>query len=318
MKQLLSKTIEKKTEPRKAGKKDILKNWDLYVIMIIPMALLLVFSYYPMLGLQIAFKDFSPAKGIWGSPWVGFENFTRLFTTPKFAEVFKNTLSISLYQVLVEPLFTMLFALILNAVFFKAYKKTVQFITYMPHFISTVVMVGILTQLLNPSVGVYGKFCELLNIEATDLLANPRAFPSLFVWSLIWQNLGWNTVIYIASLASVDLDLYEAAALDGANRFKQLIYIDLPFVLPTFVILFILKVGSMMAIGYEQVLLMQNPLNLRASEIITTYSYKVALGTSSADYSYGTAIGLFNSVINFLLIVSVNALSKRISDTSLW
>lgn len=305
------------TAKSKSLKKDILRNWDLYLLMVIPLALLLIFNYYPMLGLQIAFKKFTASGGIWASPFVGMANFVKLFNTPKIWTLIKNTFSISLYQLLVEPIFTMAFALLLNAIFSKGYKKTVQMITYMPHFISTVVMIGVLTQILNPSIGLYGKFCDLIGIKAIDILAKPAAFNHLYVWSLIWQNVGWNTIIYIAALSSVDLDLYEAAALDGANRFKQLIHIDLAVVLPTFIILLILKVGAMMSVGYERVLLMQNPLNLRASEIITTYSYKVALVTSS-DYSYGTAIGLFNSVVNLVLITAVNKASKKITNSSLW
>ncbi len=305
------------TTRTKSLKKDILRNWDLYLLMLIPLALLLIFNYYPMLGLQIAFKKFTSSGGIWGSPWVGMANFTKLFNTPKIWTLIKNTFSISLYQLLVEPVFTMAFALLMNAIFTKGYKKTVQMITYMPHFISTVVMVGVLTQILNPSIGLYGKFCELIGIKAVDILAKPAAFNHLFVWSLIWQNVGWNTIIYIAALSSVDPGLYEAAAIDGANRFKQLIHIDLAVVLPTFIILLIIKVGAMMSVGYERVLLMQNPLNLRASEIITTYSYKVAL-VSSSDYSYGTAIGLFNSVVNLILITVVNKASKKITNSSLW
>lgn len=317
MKNNASDSIKPISIKRRSLKKDILKNWDLYLILIIPMAILLIFNYYPMLGLQIAFKKFNATGGIWGSPWVGWANFEKLFATPKIWDLIKNTLSISIYGILVEPIVTMFFALFLNAVYSKYYKKTVQFITYMPHFISTVVMVGILTQLLNPSVGIYGKICEFLGVEAVDLMGKPAAFNHLYIWSNIWQNIGWNTIIYIAALASVDLDLYEAAALDGANRFKQMIHIDLPVVLPTFVVLLILKVGSMMSVGYEKVLLMQNPLNLRTSEIISTYSYKVAL-VSSSDYSYGTAISLFNSVINLILITTVNKISQKVSETSLW
>ncbi len=298
-------------------KKDILKNWELYLLLVIPFALLLIFNYYPMLGLQIAFKKYNLIGGIWHSPWVGFDNFRKLFTTPKFMNVFLNTIRLSGYQILVEPIFTLFFSLVLNAVFSKRFKRSIQMISYMPHFISTVVMVGILFQMLNPRIGIYGKVCEMFGWSAVDIIAKPEAFIHLFVWSLIWQNVGWNSIIYIASLASVDQELYEASAIDGAGRFKQMIHIDLPAVLPTFVILLILRIGSMMSIGYEQVLLMQNTLNISASEIISTYAYKVAL-VSSSDYSYGAAIGLFNSVINLVLISTVNKLSKKISDISLW
>ena len=297
--------------------KRITENLDLYLLMIIPVVLLLVFSYYPMLGLQIAFKKFNATDGIWGSPWVGMANFKKLFATQKFAQVFFNTVKLSGYQIIVEPIVTVSFALILNAVFSSFYKRTVQTISYMPHFISQVVMVSILTQILNTKIGFYGKLCSLIGVNAVDLWSMPEAFPHLFVWSIIWQNLGWNSIIYIAALSSVEPEQYEAAEIDGASRFKRLIYIDFPTILPTFAVLFILKIGSMMAIGYEQILLMQTPLNLSASEIISTYSYKVALEKSS-DYSYGTAISLFNSVINLVLILMANKLSKKISGIGLW
>ena len=298
-------------------KRNILKNWELYLLLIIPLIFILIFNYYPMLGLQIAFKKYSPSAGIWGGEFVGLANFMKLFRTPKFAQVFSNTMKLSVYQALVEPIVNLVFALLINAVFSKKYKKTVQMVTYMPHFISTVVMVNIFMQVLNSKIGLYAKVCEFIGVKAVDIWSKPQAFPHLFVWSLIWQNVGWNSVIYIAALAGVDMNLYEAAKIDGASRFKQLIDIDFPVILPTFVILFILKIGSMMSIGYERVLLMQNLLNLRASEIISTYSYKVALG-SSADYSYGTAIGLFNSVINLILIYAANKVSSRVTEVSLW
>ncbi|MDD6484289.1 MAG: ABC transporter permease subunit [Clostridiales bacterium] len=298
-------------------KKSIRRNWDLYLLLLLPFAFLLVFNYYPMLGLQIAFKDYTASGGIWGSEFVGLDNFRKLFSIPKFTEVFLNTIRLSGYQILVEPAITLIFALLLNAIYSRSYRKTVQMISYMPHFISTVVMVGVLAQIFNTKIGLYGKVCDMIGVEAIDIWSEPKAFPHIYVWSLIWQNIGWNSIIYIAALASVDTDMYEAAEIDGANRFKQVLYIDLPSVLPTFVMLFILKIGSMMSIGYEQVLLMQNPLNLQSSEIISTYSYKVAL-VSGSDYSFGTAIGLFNSVINLVLIVMANKFSRRISDVSLW
>lgn len=295
----------------------IVSNWDLYVMIAIPLVLLFIFSYYPMFGLQIAFKRYSPSGGIWGSDWVGFYQFKKMLNTPKFAQVFFNTLKISVYYIFVKAIVTVFFAMILNVVRNKIYKKTVQMITYMPYFISTVIMVGILSQLLNSRIGLYGNICNLLGIEAVDIWSKPQFFSHIYVWSGIWQNLGWNSVIYLAALSSVDQELYEAASIDGASRFKQLIYIDFPSIMPTFIILFILSVGSMMSLGYEKALLMQNPLNLSASEIISTYSYKVAL-QSGTDYSYATAISLFDSVINLILIVSVNQISKKVTDSSLW
>lgn len=304
-------------ENKRSLKKRILENWDLYVMLIIPLALLFVFCYYPMAGLQIAFKNFSPSKGIWGSSFVGMKQFEKMFRTAKFAQSFTNTLKLSVYLILVESVITVVFALLMNVIRSKYYKKTVQMITYMPHFISTVIMVGILSQILNPRIGMYGTVCKFFGTEGVDLWSMPEAFRHLYVWSSIWQEVGWNSVIYLAALSSVDQALYEASAIDGASRVKQIICIDFPCILPTFVILFIMRVGSMMSLGYEKVLLMQTPLNLSASEIISTYSYKVGLQTGT-DYSYGTAIGLFNSVINLALMCIVNALSKRITDTSLW
>ena len=298
-------------------RKRIFENWDLYLLLIIPIALLLIFSYYPMFGLQIAFRRFNVSGGIWGSSWVGLDNFRRLFATNKIVQVFLNTLKLSGYQILVEPIVTVVFALMLNAVFSSRYKRMIQTISYMPHFISTVVMVGILVQVLNNRIGIYGKICEYIGVNAVDVWSMPNAFPHLFVWSIIWRDMGWNSIIYIAALSSVDIELYEAAEVDGASRLKRLLYIDFPAILPTFAVLFILKIGSMMSIGYEQILLMQTPLNLSSSEIISTYSYKVALEQLS-DYSLGTAISLLNSVINLVLIFLANKLSKKISGIGLW
>lgn len=310
---------KQKTEYKtlKPGNGSIARNWDLYLMLLIPTVLLIIFCYYPMLGLQIAFKRYSASGGIWGSRWVGLAQFRKMLTTPKFLQVFLNTLKISLYMIPVKAVVTMIFALLLNVVRGKTYKKTVQMVTYMPYFISTVIMVGILSQILNSRVGLYGNICSLLGVEAVDIWSKPKYFAHIYVWSGIWQMLGWNAIIYLAALSSVDQELYEAAAIDGASRIKQLIHIDVPSILPTFIILFILSVGSMMSIGYEKILLMQNSLNLSASEVIGTYSYKVAL-QSGTDYSYGTAIGLFNSVVNLILIVSVNFLSKKLTESSLW
>lgn len=315
-----SRTASAQTKQKKTFKKELrgyLVNWELYLMLIIPLVLLFVFCYYPMLGLQIAFKRYNASGGIWGSKWLGLDQFAKMFNTPKFTMVFWNTVKISVYQILLESPVTVLFALILNVVRNKAYKKTVQMITYMPHFISTVIMVGILSQILNPRVGLYGQFCNMIGIESVDIWSKPEAFAHIYVLSAIWQNIGWNSIIYLAALSSVDPSLYEAASVDGASRLRQIINIDFPSILPTFVILFIMRIGSMMTIGYEKVLLMQNSLNLSASEIISTYSYKVALQTGS-DYSYGAAVGLFNSAINLVLIVAANALSKRVTETSLW
>lgn len=324
MKGVIVKTMKRITKQKEMGlsknaslKKRILDNWELYLMLLIPIILLLIFCYYPMAGLQIAFKKYSVSGGIWGSKWVGFDQFAKMFRTAKFGQSFMNTVKLSLYLLIIESVITVVFALLMNVMRSKFYKKTVQMVTYMPHFISTVIMVGILTQILNPRIGMYGNICRMMGIEAVDLWSKASAFRHMYVWSSVWQEVGWNSVIYLAALSSVDQSLYEASSIDGASRIKQIIHVDIPCILPTFVILFIMRVGSMMSLGYEKTLLMQNSLNLSASEIISTYSYKVGL-QDNTDYSYGTAIGLFNSVINLALMWFVNLLSRRITETSLW
>ncbi len=307
----------KKEKNSKKTLNAVMVNWELYLMLLIPMSLLLIFCYYPMFGLQIAFKDYNAVDGIWGSEWVGLKQFTKMFNTPKFEIAFWNTIKISVYQILVESPITVVFALLLNIVRNKAYRKTVQMVTYMPHFISTVIVVSILTQILNPRIGLYGQICNLLGVDGVDLWSKPDAFPHIYVWSAVWQNIGWNSVIYLAALSGVDGSLYEAASVDGASRLRQLVHIDFPSILPTFVILLIMRIGKMMTVGYEKVLLMQNTLNLSASEIISTYSYKVGLQTGT-DYSYGAAVGLFNSVVNLLLIIVANHVSKKVTETGLW
>ena len=311
------KTKLKKNRFSKNSFNSVAINWDLYLMLLIPMVLLLIFCYYPMLGLQIAFKDYNAVDGIWGSEWEGLKQFAKMFSTPKFTTAFVNTLKISVYQILVESPITVVFALLLNIVRNKVYRKTIQMVTYMPHFISTVIVVSILTQILNPRIGLYGQFCNLLGVEGIDLWSKPEAFAHIYVWSAVWQNIGWNSVIYLAALSGVDASLYEAASIDGASRLRQLVHIDFPSILPTFVILLIMRIGKMMTVGYEKVLLMQNTLNLSASEIISTYSYKVGL-QSGTDYSYGAAVGLFNSFVNLLLIVVANHVSKKVTETGLW
>ena len=313
----ISITKEEKRKLRNRKYLKIKENYELYLLLVIPILFVAVFNYYPMLGVQIAFKKYNAALGIWSSPWTGLYQFKKILTNPKFFQVFRNTLTLSIYQLVITPPITVTFALCLNAVNSKFYKKTVQMLTYMPHFISTVIMVGILVQIFNSRVGLYGNICKMLGIEAVDIWSKPSSFPHLYVWSGIWQGLGWSSIIYLATLSSVDPELYDAASIDGANRFKQLIHIDFPSIVPTLVILLIMKVGHIMSVGYEKVLLMQNSLNLSTSEVISTYSYKVGL-QSGTDYSYGAAIGLLNSVINLILLMIVNKISKIVTETSLW
>lgn len=311
--------MAKKTTYKRAGLgKRIYKARQLYFLLALPLIYLFVFKYYPMLGLQIAFKDYTINGGIWGSEWVGFKYFTKLFKDYNFKKIMINTLRLSLYSVIATSIVPIVLALAINCVNNVRIKKAVQTITYLPHFVSLVVMVGIMNQLFNPIVGLYGNVVQQLTGErAVDVFGIPQAFLHMYVWSGVWQHAGYNSVIYIATLAGADQELHEAAQIDGASRLQRVFYVDIPAILPTVIIMLILNVGRIMGIGFEKVNLMQNSLNLSYSEIISTYVYKKAFGTGS-NFSYSTAIGLFNSVINFILIMSVNKLSKKVSETSLW
>lgn len=299
--------------------KTILSKWQLFVFLIVPVAYIIIFSYIPMMGIQIAFKDFTARGGIWGSEWVGFKHFENFFTSYQFSRVIKNTLTLSLYSLIVGFPIPIILALMLNATRNQKYKKIVQTVTYLPHFISMVVLVGMITQFLNPRIGFIPQFLStVFGGEPTNFMASPEAFPHIYVWSGIWQSVGWNSIIYMAALAGTDIQLHEAAEIDGASRFKRVLYIDLPVIIPTAVILLILNSGQIMNVGFEKVFLMQNNLNISTSEVISTYVYDIGLASSRANFSYATAIGLFNSVINFILIITVNTVSKKATEQSLW
>lgn len=306
---------------KKSRRKTLLKlksQRQLYLLLALPVLSLLIFSYYPMTGIQIAFKDYNLKLGIWGSSWAGLKHFQKFLSSYMFARVLKNTLVISFYSLLAGFPIPILFALLLNAMKAQKYKKIVQTITYLPHFISTVVMVGIILQVINPTTGLLGTVWNSLTGDAApNIMANSAAFPHLYVWSGIWQSVGWSSIVYFAALSGVDPTLHEAAAIDGASRFKRVIYIDLPAIVPTAVTLLIMNAGSIMNVGFEKVFLLQNDLNLSTSEVISTYVYKVGLNGRN-DFSYATAIGLFNSVINLILISIVNTVSSRVSKQSLW
>ena len=298
-------------------KKAFKRYWQLYLLLALPVLYVLIFSYKPMAGIQIAFKKFSAREGIWGGNWVGFYYFAKFFDTYKFWQILRNTLVISIYQVIAQIPIPIILALCINCIRNKGYKKTVQMLSYMPHFISTVVMVSMLMQLFNTRSGLIVLMFRSIGIEIGDIFASPAAFPHLFVWSGVWQNAGWGTIIYLAALAGVDPAQHEAAIVDGATRFQRCIYVDFPVIIPTIVILLIMDMGRVMSLGFEKVYLMQNDLNISASEIISTYVYKIGL-TGSADYSYSTAISLFNSVVNLILIILTNAFSRKVSGSGLF
>jgi len=294
--------------------KNFIRDWRLYVFMVPPLLYLLVFCYYPMFGVQIAFKNFIAARGIWGSEWVGFRHVEPFFSSYQFGRVVSNTLVLSVYALLAGFPLPVFFALILNTVQNRHFKKAIQTITYMPHFISTVVLVVMMSTFFSPMSGVYGNLSQIMgNGIPPPLMGMANTFRHFYVWSGIWQELGWGTIIYIAALSAINPELYEAAEIDGASRWQRILHIDFPGILPTASILLILRFGSIMSIGFEKVLLMQTPLNVQASEIISTYVYKVGL-QSGGNFSYAAAIGLFNSVINCTLLLLVNKTADKLSS----
>lgn len=296
----------------------IARNWGLYLLLLPALTLLICFTYKPMYGVLIAFKEYKPAKGILGSAWADpwYKYFKKFFDSFQFKTTIRNTLVVTLYSMLVMFPLPIVLALGVNQLKNRTYRKIFQTVTYMPHFISTVVMVGLLTLLLSPGSGLLGAICGMLGIEAPNFLGQPSAFKHLYVWSDVWQHVGWDSIIYIAALSSVDPSLYEAATVDGATNLQKIKYVDIPMLVPTAVIMLIMRFGSLMSLGFEKVYLMQNDLNLTASEVISTYVYKI--GIINVQYSYSAAINLFSTVINFILLVLVNQISKKVSDNSLW
>lgn len=295
-------------------RKHFIRDWRLHVFMILPLLYLLIFHYYPMFGVQIAFKNFIAARGIWGSQWVGFRHFQTFFASYQFSRVVSNTLILSFYSIIAGFPLPVFLALILNTVRNQKFKKIIQTITYVPHFISIVVLVGMMSTFFSPVSGAYAYFNQLLGKGYPQaIMGISGTFRHFYVWSGIWQELGWGTIIYIAALSAVNPELYEAAEIDGASRWQRIIHIDFPSILPTAAILLILRFGSIMSIGFEKVLLMQTSLNLQAAEIISTYVYKVGL-ESGGNFSYAAAIGLFNSVINLVVLLAVNRAARKLSE----
>ncbi len=309
---------EKRQPFSKQIKKDMKKNYVFLLMLILPVAYMIIFHYVPIYGVQIAFREFRAVDGILGSEWIGLKYFERFFNSPNFFDLLSNGVILSLYQLIAGFPIPIILALLLNSCTSKRFKKSVQMITYAPHFISIVVLVGIMFQVFNTKFGVVNMVIEMFGQEPIMFMGEADYFRHIYVWSGIWQNTGWGAVIYIAALSSVDPSLHEAAIVDGANKFKRIIHIDLPSIMPTIVTLLILRSGQMMNIGFEKAFLMQTPTNLQTSEIIATYVYQIGLNSSFPNYSYSTAIGLFNSLVNVILIITVNQVSKKITDSSLW
>ncbi|MDO5417697.1 MAG: ABC transporter permease subunit [Lachnospiraceae bacterium] len=296
-------------------KKEWTRNRSLYFIILPVLAFYIAFHYKPMYGAIIAFKDYSPAMGIADSPWVGFKNFTRFFNSVYFTRLIKNTILLSVYNLLLGFPAPIILALLLNEVKNRKFKSFTQTATYLPHFISLVVVTGMLTD-FSLSSGLFNDIIELFGGTRSPLLQNPKLYRSIYVASSIWQEVGWGSIIYLSALAGVDQQLYEAAQIDGAGKWKQLINVTLPGIAPTIIIMFIMKMGSLMNMGYEKTILLYNPSTYETADIISSYIYRI--GLLEQDWSYSTAIGLFNSLINFALLIITNKLSKRYSETSLW
>lgn len=294
----------------------IRKSIPLYVLLLPSAILLFCFAYLPLGGLIIAFKHYSPSLGIFGSRWVGFDNFMQFFKSYQFPITIKNTLVLSLYGLIVGTPLPVALALMCNQMRTKMFKKVFQVVTYLPHFISTMVMCGIILIILSPSNGLIANIFQLFGHEAPNLMGSARAFKHVYVWSDIWQHLGWNSIIYLAALSGIDPTYYEAATIDGATTMQKIKYIDLPLIMPTIVILLVMSAGNILGIGFEKVFLLQNTLNITSSEIISTYVYK--MGLQSSQYSLSTAIGLFNTVVNVIVLLVINYIAKKKTDTSLF
>ena len=294
------------------------RHWQLYLLLLLPLVWLIIFNYVPMYGAQIAFKKYIITKGIAGSPWIGLGNFERFLNSAKFELVIINTIVLSFYQLIGSFPFPIILALGLNQVRQKAFKKAVQLVTYAPHFISMVVLVGIMIQVFHPRVGLTAFIAGMLEVDAPNWMGSRSAFPHVYVGSGLWQNVGFRAIIYLAVLATIDPTLHEAAIVDGANKLQRMWYIDLPGLLPTAVVLLVLQTGRVLNISFEKIYLMQNPINIRVSEVISTYVYKVGLLSPVLDFSYATAIGLLQGVVSLFLIVSVNKLAGRLTGHGIW
>jgi ABC-type polysaccharide transport system permease subunit len=290
--------------------------WQLYVILLLPLVWVAVFSYGPMYGLQIAFKRYSPSAGIWGSQWVGLKYFKTFFDSKICWDVIRNTFVLSIQSILANFPFPILLAIAFNEIKARRFKRFTQMVTYAPYFISTVVLVGMMMLMMEPRVGIINRLLGLMGVAPINFFGKAEYFRPLYVWSGVWQTTGYNCIIYIAALAGINSELQEAAVIDGASKVQRIWHVDLPSIQPTITILLIMGFGYTMSVGFEKVFLMSNAVNISTSEIISTYTYKI--GMQSSNFSLSTAIGLFNSVVNLLLLLLANLVAKRVGETTLW
>lgn len=296
--------------------RDILRQWRLYVLLLLPLVYLIIFKYVPMYGVQIAFRDFNPAMGFTNSPWVGLKHFINFFNSHQFMRLVSNTLVLGFFSMLLGFPCPIILGISINEARSKVFGKTVQMVTYAPFFISTVILVSMIMQFLAVRGGLFNTFRGLLGMDPVNLMADPAMFRVIYILSGIWQGTGYGAVIYIAALANVNPELYEAAEIDGATILQKIFNIDLPSIMPVAIMMLIMNCGSIINVGYEKVLLMQNQLNMSTSDVISTYVYR--MGITSAQYSYSSAIGLFNSVVSIILLLAVNWVSGKLSETSLF
>lgn len=291
------------------------RDWQLYLLILLPVVYLFIFNYIPLAGLQMSFRDYRPKGGVWNSDWVGLKWYRKFLDDPDFLEVFWNTVVLSVYSLVVGFPLPIIFALLLNSLPSKKFKRATQTLSYMPHFISTTVAVGIIQLMFSPVNGLYGNIYRLLGGEGypKDFRGLEETFRHIYVWSGVWQGLGWSSIIYMSALGSVSPELHEAAEIDGASRIKRIFYIDLPSIAPTIMMLLIMRVGSLVGVGFEKAYLLQSPLNLGTSEVISTYVYKHGM-SSFRNFSYGTAVSMFNFVINFTLMTITNLITRKSTD----
>ncbi len=294
----------------------VFRNYQVYLMLIPCLLFFILFCYGPMYGVQIAFKDYNTGLGIWDSPWVGLKHFKRFMDMPQFWQILKNTLFLSLYSLIAGFPVPILVSLMLNELSGKRLKKFIQTVTYAPHFISTVVMVAMITLFFSPSSGFVNKLIELFGGQPVHFMTRPSAFPHIYVWSGIWQHFGWGSIIYLATLANLDEALHESAVIDGAGRLRRIWHINIPCLIPTVVIQLILSMGGILGADFEKVLLMQNDSIRQTADVLSTYTYRI--GIQGSEFSLSSALGMFNSVINLAVLIGVNALCRKVGETSLW
>lgn len=317
VKQIMTTKVKQKKEPVFCNrlKRDLKRNWGTYLLIVPVLIYYIIFCYKPMYGAIIAFKDFNPTEGIMGSDWVGLEHFKTFFDNPDFARIVRNTLTISITNIIFGFPAPIILALLFNEIRSKKFKSVAQTISYLPHFISLVVVCGLIKTFVN-SGGIIHQLVSAFGGSNVGLLSREECFLPIYVLSDIWQGIGWNSIIYLAALSGVDQQLYEAAKIDGAGKWKQVIHVTIPSIMPTIIIMLILRLGSLLSIGYEKVILLYNPLIYETSDVISSYVYRVGLG--GQQWSYSAAVGLLNSIINFAIVIIANKISSKVSETSLW